>query len=188
MWTEVPCRDMWALLAAAYTALRDHFHVPDATLRAYLDKVIPLVGFPPPDEYLKVCGWFVERGPRAGQYRAFRCEPGHLELPLEPISIFNIVNYCRLSSPNYAIKRPDSSWPFTRTGESTMAITNQPIDLNVIYQSHVDPLNWTGPQNPDRAFTWEHIYGVDDGSVPDDEFIYVPYSDELDVQENILFN
>lgn len=189
VWADDPFQPVWAVLAATYTTLRDHFYMPNSSLKRYLEVVCCFVGLPTPSEYLKIRGWRVSRGPVPGKYSITRCAFDSCgSLPFVPVSVYDIVYYCRFNLKNYAIKRPDSKWPFMLVGESTMAVPNRTVNSTVVAQPNFDPLYWVGNENDRRSFTWDQIYGRDDESVPTDQFIFVPPSDEQRMEVNIQSN
>lgn len=184
IWVEDPLRAVWALVAASYTTLRDHFYMPDPSLKRYITAVCGFLELPIPSEYLEKCGWLITRGSVPGSYSVTRsgaCQ----DFSLPTLSVDDIVQFCRFELEDYAIKRPDSQWPFTIVGESTMAVSSRTIYHPEIDQSNIDPIYWFDFEQSRRCFTWNEIYGQDDESVPMDEFVFVPSVDAEQMQAGI---
>lgn len=61
-WQSEPAKDKWAILAKAYTLIRDKKGKANAPLDVYLDLAAPRVGILKPDEYMIKLGWEIVVG------------------------------------------------------------------------------------------------------------------------------
>lgn len=170
-------KPFWAVMASAYTELRDHFYMPDRTLRSYLENVSGFVGIPGPKEYLTACGISIDRKqpPLVGASVRQDRPPNLGLLAIETTTVTGIINFCQETLTGYAIKRPDSEWPHTREGENTMAVPigSQNTDITTRDEPTTsDPLFWTmNPltqlaEDPRRVFAHQSLYDESDRPDP----------------------
>jgi hypothetical protein len=155
LWEEDTMKPQWAVLAKAYTLIRDHFEVEHPSLPAFVKLVIPLVGLGEPDVYLQACGWKIRQ---ADDHMEIVRE-GNNNVPRQfspnPLSVYQVVQFCEASG--YAKPR-DGEWPRHILPDGAIFAVDPGYNGTVS-----EPQNWiidTVPQWPIEEFEADEIYSV----------------------------
>ncbi|KAJ6026799.1 Mating type protein [Penicillium canescens] len=155
LWEEDTMKPQWAVLAKAYTLIRDHFEVDHPSLPAFVKLVAPLIGLGEPDVYLKACGWKIRQ---ADDHMEIVRE-GNSNVPRQfspnPLSVYQVVQFCEASG--YAKPR-DGEWPRHILPDGAVFAVDPGYNGTV-----AEPQNWiidTVPQWPIEEFEADEMYSV----------------------------
>jgi hypothetical protein len=80
LWAADPFKPKWAILARAYTSIRNSVGKANAPLLQFLETVGPAIGMLKPEDYLKQMGWIVVKTPCLAVERVAVASIGHLDL------------------------------------------------------------------------------------------------------------
>ncbi|KAF4630285.1 hypothetical protein G7Y89_g7857 [Cudoniella acicularis] len=94
LWQHDPSKAKWAVVARAYSSIRDLVGKPNAPLRAFLEMVIPEIGIISVDMYLDEMGWLVaEIDGSVGLQR--KSSSGPLSFDTKPLmSHKDVIHFC----------------------------------------------------------------------------------------------
>ncbi|KAJ5335356.1 transcriptional regulator family: HMG [Penicillium brevicompactum] len=184
MWAEDTLKPQWAVLAKAYTIVRDHFLVSVPSLQIFVEECLPLIGLSNAPQYATMCGWSVvseegamnlvkSSGPTVSQ----RFVP-------HPISVRAVVEWC--IQRGYATPR-NEEWPkYVLEGGSVFAVDRS--GDRVIEE----PQDWVirdVPQWPTEEFEADEMYSdIDDNPPTICEPAEIDYGMDLFVDEDESFD
>lgn len=96
MWDVEPNKAIWALLAKAWSLIRDQIGKERAPLDVFFKIMCPAMSLPSADTYLELYGWALKVKPDGEPYVSRDFIPGALpEVPSNPtMSIGDIIRYC----------------------------------------------------------------------------------------------
>ena len=161
MWNDDPLKPQWAILAKAYTIIRDHFLVRDPSLSGFAEICVPLIGLADAEGYLALCGWKISSEDNSmNLVKVGESILASQFLP-NPLSVAEVVENC--VEAGFAQPR-DGEWPkYILDCGSVFAVEQS-------YQGTVDePQDWIRtdvPQWPMEEFDVEEMYSVVDGDLP----------------------
>ncbi|KAJ5738331.1 Mating type protein [Penicillium malachiteum] len=173
IWKNDLFKAQWAVLAKAYTHLRDHFTLQDQTLSTFIQVTKGLFNFPTPERYLVHIGWKVYPGNDGGIRLMHIPERLTFRLPNNTVSVNDVLFFCA-GRPAYATQKDDSMWPFFFAMRDDVFVVN---DQGVMR----DPFHWLmdnrgniqlGPMN---EFTLDDLYDDPDPDMdPVNDLIWTP--------------
>ncbi|OQE37180.1 hypothetical protein PENCOP_c010G08044 [Penicillium coprophilum] len=106
MWQDDTLKAHWAVLAKAYTIIRDHFHVDAPSLPVFVELCVPLIGLLTPQQYLALSGWQIQPDGNSLSLRKF-CLSTLCTFNPPLVSVDDVVKHC--TENNYAQAR-DEEW------------------------------------------------------------------------------
>ena len=106
-WKNDPFKAQWAVLAKAYTHLRDHFTLNDSSLSNFIEITRGLFNFPTPDRYLLHLGWRVYRRSDGATRLIHGNRLLTFRLPDDPVSVNDILFFCAARA-GYATQKDES--------------------------------------------------------------------------------
>lgn len=171
IWTIDPFKPQWAVLAKAYTLLREHFDLDDTRVSNFVAKTKHLFNFPTPQQYLDRVGWRIQRETVAHFTLTHSVPRITFQLPLQAVSDEDVIRFCETIA-GYTRQKLESLWPFRNEFTYTMAINHRGI--------MPDPLLWLIDADGnlvdinEGGFTAEEIFDVPDSSVDPRNLMYNP--------------
>ncbi|KAJ5726404.1 Mating-type protein MAT alpha 1 [Penicillium malachiteum] len=172
-WQYDPFKAQWAVLAKAYSLLRDHFILNDQTLSHFIAVTKGLFNFPTPELYLAHVGWKIYQDDD-GDFELVQCSSRlTFQLPNNPVSVNDVVFFCA-DITGYATQRDESLWPFFVGFREDIFVLNDQGEMR-------DPFGWLMDDNgnlklgPFREFHLEDLYDDPDPDMdPLNDLIFVP--------------
>ncbi|KAJ6132844.1 Mating type protein [Penicillium samsonianum] len=154
MWQDDTLKSYWAILAKAYTIIRDHFHVDTPSLSAFVELCLPLMGFLSRQQYLTMSGWHVQ--PMGNSLSLRKINSSTLTNFNPPmISVDQVVKHC--TDNNYAQKR-DEEW------DKHIVETGAVFAVEPLFRATIpEPQNWVlddMPQWPIEEFEVDEMYSA----------------------------
>ncbi|KAJ5114665.1 transcriptional regulator family: HMG [Penicillium alfredii] len=121
MWDSDTIKDKWAVLARAYTVIRDEYEIANPSLPEFVELTSVLFGLPTPKDYLRYSGWEIaETGAGFDLIQTGEnCVHEYLSVD-EPLSVEDVLSYCELV--DYAVPKDDSTSQQNFQNESVLAI------------------------------------------------------------------
>ncbi|CAG8095721.1 unnamed protein product [Penicillium salamii] len=158
MWEDDTLKSQWAILAKAYTVLRDHFLVRKPCLKGFVEICVPLIGLANAQGYLDLCGWKIYSEDNSmNLVKIGNSTLSSVFLP-NPLSVKEVVENCL--EAGFAEAR-DEEWPKHILECGTVFAVEQS------YQGTVyEPQNWVRkdvPQWPMEEFDVHEMYSQVDG-------------------------
>jgi len=155
LWQHDPFKSKWAVVARAYSAIRDLVGKPNAPLCAFLEMVVPQIGIIGVDMYLNEMGWLVAVvDGSVGLQRA--SSSGPLSLDTSPImSDKDVIHFCGVGG----YISPQNAALAIRGIRRTISTSQAAMNAQGVLASVPQPAN-TGPLHP--ASTAAHATGFSD--------------------------
>ncbi|KAF9245528.1 transcriptional regulator family: HMG [Penicillium roqueforti] len=154
MWQDDTLKSHWAVLAKAYTVIRDHFHVDTPSLSAFVDLCLPLMGFLSRQQYLTLSGWIVQ--PSGTSLSLRKIGTSRLDTLHPPIiAVDQVVKHC--TANNYAQKR-DEEWHKHILENGAVFAVDPSFSATI-----PEPQNWVFndvPQWPIEEFEVDEMYST----------------------------
>jgi hypothetical protein len=96
MWQADPFKGKWAIVAKAYSTIRDKAGKAQAPLSTYLQLVCPFIGIISPTEYMEVMGWTITDSETKEMIRSFAPDVSNFEERIRTtnLSVEDVVKYC----------------------------------------------------------------------------------------------
>lgn len=145
LWLYDDKKKVWAIMAKAYSKIRDQIGKEKAPLDQFLGIVCPRLNIVSPGEYLEKMGWSIvvqENGmPKA--VRVFTPAPKSLGSKVTTaLSVEDIIRYCQSMgyAQQYFFERPYESALIT--GEKTATVVEEAMDT----EGYNDLINWDGAE------------------------------------------
>ncbi|CAI7575618.1 unnamed protein product [Penicillium glandicola] len=156
MWQDDTLKPQWAVLAKAYTIIRDHFDVDTPSLSVFVDLCTPLIGFLSRQQYLFLTGWNVNPNPNGDGLTLHKISTSTLTTFTPPlISVDQVVQHC--IENNYAQARNEEWSKHILPDGAVFAVERG-------YRGTVqEPQNWVFdnvPQWPIEEFDVEEMYST----------------------------
>ncbi|KAJ5624614.1 Mating type protein [Penicillium lagena] len=104
LWAKETLKPKWAILAKAYTTIRDDYEVDTPSLPDFIELTAPLIGVPEPAEYLQMSGWKIVKS--AEGYDLMKTGPSRVKEELvaaPPINIEDVIEFCE--SVDYCVPK-----------------------------------------------------------------------------------
>ncbi|CAI7630324.1 unnamed protein product [Penicillium viridicatum] len=152
MWQDDTLKSHWAILAKAYTIIRDHFDVDTPSLSAFVDLCLPLMGFLSRQQYLASSGWSVQPVGNSLSLRKIGSSTLH-NLVTPSIAVDQVVKHC--TDHNFAQKR-DGEWNKHITGNGAVFAVEPSFTATI-----PEPQDWVlgdVPQWPIEEFEVDEMY------------------------------
>ncbi|KAJ5510785.1 Mating-type protein MAT alpha 1 [Penicillium expansum] len=154
MWQDDTLKSHWAILAKAYTIIRDHFNVDTPSLSTFVDLCLPLMGFLSRQQYLASSGWIIQ--PDGNSLSLRKIGSSTLNTIVTPIiSVDQVVQHC--TDNNFAQER-DEEWD-KHISEDGAVFAVEPLFSATI----PEPQNWVlgdVPQWPIEEFEVDEMYST----------------------------
>lgn len=154
MWQDDTLKSHWAILAKAYTIIRDHFNVDTPSLSAFVDLCLPLMGFLSRQQYLALSGWSVQ--PVGNSLSLRKVATSTLDSLVTPsIAVDQVVKHC--TDNNFAQER-DEEWDKHITENGAVFAVEPSFTATI-----PEPQNWVlgdMPQWPIEEFEVDEMYST----------------------------
>ncbi|EKV16606.1 Mating type protein [Penicillium digitatum] len=154
MWQDDTLKSHWAILAKAYTVIRDHFDVDTPSLSIFVDLCLPLMGFLSRQQYLASSGWSVQ--PNGNSLSLRKIGSSNLHNIVTPmISVDQVVQHC--TDNNFAQKR-DEEWDKHILEDGAVFAVEPSFSATI-----PEPQNWVlgdVPQWPIEEFEVDEMYST----------------------------
>ncbi|CAP86109.1 hypothetical protein N7489_002809 [Penicillium chrysogenum] len=152
MWQDDTLKSHWAILAKAYTIIRDHFDVDTPSLSTFVELCLPLMGHLDRQQYLRMAGWDVQ--PTGNSLSLRKIGLSNLaSLSVPAIAVDQVVKHC--IDNNYAQIR-NEEW------DKHILENGQVFAVDPAFSATVrDPQNWVFnnvPQWPIEEFEVDEMY------------------------------
>ncbi|CAI7647182.1 hypothetical protein PCG10_009423 [Penicillium crustosum] len=154
MWQDDTLKSHWAVLAKAYTIIRDHFDVDTPSLSAFVDLCLPLMGFLSRQQYLASSGWSIQPVGNSLSLRKVASSTLH-SLVTPSIAVDQVVKHC--TDHNFAKKR-DEEWTKHITEDGAVFAVEPSFTATI-----PEPQNWVlgdVPQWPIEEFEVDEMYST----------------------------
>lgn len=175
MWDDDPLKSQWAILAKAYTIIRDHFYVRDTSLPHFVQLCVPLIGLTQAPDYLKLCGWQIFDEGQDMRLEKTESSVIHRAFAPTTIAVDQVVEFCK--QQNYALPR-DEEWSKHVLPDGAVFAVEQNYSGTV-----EEPQNWVHenvPQWPLEEFELDDMYSRID-PVHDVDIPVVCNPDDIDL-------
>lgn len=189
LWLNEPLKAQWAVMASAYTTLRDNFELPNTTLRDFTTRVTPWFGIPVAGQYVSLLGYVITPAVQPNGDPSFdliQLQPSRVDtLNLIPVSVDNIIQSYTVMPG--VVKKAGSLWPLPLEKNSALAISHrhnmESLRANTIPDpaSAPDPYAWMheNPADTDE-FDLSDIYSQPDPNMdPEEDLIYEPSLEDM---------
>jgi hypothetical protein len=182
MWADDPLKSQWAVLAKAYTIIRDHFKVQNPSLRDFVSLCLTLLGLANAEAYLKMCGWRIVLADNSMNLVKTGCSITPKQFASKPLAVDQVVEHCK--SNGYAMPR-DEEWSKHILPDGAVFAIEQTYNGTV-----AEPQDWVRggvPQWPVEEFEVDELYSnidlVYDNDMP---IVYDPDNIDLDMLDDGL--
>lgn len=95
LWAIEPLKAEWAILARAYTVIRDQFLVANPSLPEFIELTADLINVPTPQEYIELLGYRIRRdGDVFTLNQTGRCRVQE-EIPSQIVTVEDVLEFCQ---------------------------------------------------------------------------------------------
>ncbi|KAJ5819776.1 Mating type protein [Penicillium riverlandense] len=147
LWAKETLKPKWAILAKAYTTIRDDYDVDTPSLPDFIELTAPLIGVPEPAEYLQMSGWKIVKSTEG--YDLMKTGPSRVKEELvaaPPINIEDVIEFCE--SVDYCVPKERTTPAAVQSAlalnhaqvtiHNGTVVINEPINLSRVVMDEWD--------------------------------------------------
>jgi hypothetical protein len=171
LWGENQHKGHFALIAAAYTILRNNYVLNPPSLPSFVGNVsLFLFGLPSPTDYIRMSGWILEDGEGATSRRSWFPNFSPLNVPVL-LSVDDLVQYSL--ALGLATPRPNIADDAAVNGHASFSVTRAPPATGMLVATQGDSITVNSIPGELSELTLGEVFGSNiEGLEPEQDLDY----------------